>query len=92
MGMNEYEQHFTTNLQAKLKTKIKGKIYCEVNWHDEIYVKIINADNVKYEHRITHFSERFLNGWSTDYAAYEIVKEYKRFIFEELEKKYFYSS
>ena len=89
MAMSEYECNFTTNLQQKLKTKIKGKIYVEVNWHDEIYVRIINMDNIKYEHRITNFSERFLNGWSTDYAAYEIVKEYKRFIFEQMEKKYF---
>ena len=91
MSMNEYEQNFTTILHQKLKTKIKGKIYTEVNWHDEIYVKVINMDDIKYEHRITNFSERFLNGWSTDYAAYEIVKDYKRFIFEEMEKKYFYN-
>ena len=91
MSMNEYEQYFTTSLHQKLKTKIIGKIYVEVNWHDEIYVKVINMDDVKYEHRITNFSERFLNGWSTDYAAYEIVNDYKRFIFEEMEKKYFYN-
>lgn len=91
MAMNEYEQNFTTIVHQKLKTKIKGKIYVEVNWHDEIYVKVINMDDLRYEHRITNFSERFLNGWTTDYAVYEIVKEYKRFIFEQLEEKYFYN-
>lgn len=91
MSMNEYEHYFSMNLQQKLKTKIKGTIFVEVNWHDEIYVRIVNMDNIKYEHRISNFSERFLNGWSTDYAAYEIVKEYRNFIIEELEKKYFYN-
>lgn len=90
MGMSEYEYNFVTNLQAKLKAKIKGRIYCEVNRHDELYVKIINCDDTRYEDHLKNFSERFLNGWSTDYAAYEIVRMYEKFIKEELKKKYFY--
>lgn len=91
MNLKEYEQNFTMNIQQKLKTKIKGRIYVEVNWHDEIYVSIINTDNIKWEHRIVNFSERFLHGWSSEYAAYEIMSEYKKFVFEKAKEQYFYN-
>lgn len=84
--MKEYEYLFSTNLHAKLKEKIVGKIFVKVTYNDELLIKINSYGNLECTIHIGNFSERILNGWSTDYAVYEVIKQYREF----LNKKFFY--
>lgn len=78
--MLDYEYIFAKNLHEKLKQTIKGGIYCSVNENDQLYVKIINDGDLKFELYIYDISEKIVNGYSTDYALYEIMQKYKKFI------------
>ena len=85
----DYEYLFQTNLHAKIREKVIGKVigkvFVKVNQDDVLVVKIESFGNLKFETSIDDFSKRILNGYSTDYAAYEIVKRYKSYIM----KRYF---
>lgn len=85
--MSNYEYVFVTNLHEKLKEQIRGRIFVKVVSDDRLYVFIQRdvADKA-FNLYINNFSDRILNGWFTDYAAYEIGQDYKKFIM----KKYFY--
>ena len=83
MGM-DYKYLFETNLHAKLRKDIIGKIFVKVNKNDSLVVRI-ETDGLKFDISITNFSDRILNGYSTEYAAYEVKKRYKTFIM----KKFF---
>lgn len=80
-----YEYLFQTNLHAKIREKVIGKVFVKVNQDDVLIVKIESFGNLKFETSIDNFSKRILNGYSTDYAAYEIVKRYTSYIM----KRYF---
>ena len=89
--MVDYEQLFAMELQKRLKNQIVGRIYVEVNRHDQLFVKIVRDDDVdKFELHLDNFSERMLNGWSTAYASYEVIQKYREFVMDIMEKKYFY--
>ena len=89
--MVDYEQLFAMELQKRLKNQIVGRIYVEVNRHDQLFVKIVRDDDMdKFELHLDNFSERMLNGWSTAYASYEVIQKYREFIMDIMEKKYFY--
>ena len=77
----DYEYLFETNLHAK----IREKVFVKINRDDVLIVKIESFGDLKFETSIDNFSKRILNGYSTDYAAYEIVKRYKSYIM----KRYF---
>ena len=72
--MTDYEYLFSMNLQAKLKEKIQGAIYVKVNENDSLVIKITRRDENNFDMSFTDFSNKFLNGFSTDYAAYEVQK------------------
>ena len=78
--MMDYERLFATALHAKLKKKIVWKIYVEVTRENVLLVKIESFGGLSYCTTIDNFSDKILNGFSTDYAAYEIVEQYKKFI------------
>lgn len=84
------ETVFTIALQQKLKNKIVGKIFVRYVSTDSIYVQITTEDGLDYKTHLNNFTERVLNGWSAEYAAYEIFSEYKKFIMEQITSKYFY--
>lgn len=84
--MADYEYTFAVTLSQKLKHKIAGGNHVCVTDNDELLVKIIRDGAVDFKVYICNFSEKIRNGWSTDYAAYEIVNAYKDYIM----KKYFY--
>lgn len=77
--MREYEYIFAIALQSKLKEKINASIYVNV-FKDQLIVQIKTRLGLNYETGIENFSEKILNGYSTDYAAYQIVKEYRSYI------------
>lgn len=80
--MKDYEYLFVQLLHQKLKNKIVGKVFVKVNAKDELFVEIQSYGDLTYRLYLGHFSERLLNGWSTEYAVYEIMKQYKMFIME----------
>lgn len=57
-----------------------GKVYCKVNEENELYIKIESLGDLKFSMTIDNFSERILNGYSTEYAVYEIMSEYEKFV------------
>lgn len=83
--MDDYKILFATLLHAKLKENIVGSIYVKVNQWDELYIAITSYGDVRFETKIGDFSEKLLNGYSTDYAVYEVKKKFESY----LRKRYF---
>lgn len=79
--MMDYEYLFSMNLHQKLRERVIGKVYCKVNEENELYIKIESLGDLKFSMTIDNFSERILNGYSTEYAVYEIMSEYERFVY-----------
>lgn len=75
----DYRTIFQEALHKKLKEKITAHVFLDINDNDELFVDI-QAYCLRYQTRINDFSKKILNGLSTDYAAYEILTEYKKFI------------
>ena len=78
--VTDYEYLFSMNLQAKLKEKIQGAIYVKVNENDSLVIKVTRRDGNNFDVSFTDFANRMLNGLTTDYAAYEVVQKYKKFV------------
>ena len=73
-------------LHNRLKEKLIGKVYCEVNESDQLYVSITSYQNVKWEYRLDNFSRRIqLVQITSDGVANDIIKKYKGIIL----RKYF---
>lgn len=84
--MTDYEYLFSTMLHEKLKEKIQGGIFVKVNENDSLIVKIERRDGNNFNMSFTDFSNRFLNGLTTDYVAYEVTKKYRSFIMKQFFK------
>lgn len=84
--MTDYEHLFSMNLHAKLKEKIQGGIFVKVNENDSLVVAIKRKDGNNFDMSFTDFSNRMLNGFSTDYAAYEVTKKYQKFVMKQFFK------
>lgn len=78
--VTDYEYLFSMDLQAKLKEKIQGAIYVKVNENDSLVIKVTRRDGNNFDMSFTDFANRMLNGLITDYAAYEVVQKYKKFV------------
>lgn len=90
--MTEYESLFALNLQQKLKMQIIGKIYVKITKNDEILVKIENEnEGIEFKTFSGNFAERMRNGLSSDYAAYEILQQYRSYIQGIMEERFFYN-
>lgn len=86
--MTDYEYLFSTNLHAKLKEKIRGGIFVKVkvNEKDSLIVKIERKDGNDFDISFTDFSNRLIYGFSTDYAAYEVLQKYRDFVMKQFFK------
>lgn len=78
--MADYEYLFANILHAKLKEKIIGKIFVAVTRENALLVKIESFGGLSFSTTIENFSDKILNGYSTEYATYEIVGQYKKFV------------
>ncbi len=78
--MMDYEQLFAMNLHQKLRERVKGKVFCVVNQNNILVVKIKSRGDWKFSMEFDNFSDRFLNGFTTDYAMYDILSKYRKFI------------
>lgn len=85
-NVTDYEYLFSMNLQAKLKERLQGAIFVKVDMDDNLIVKITRHDGNNFEVHISNFSERMLNGLTTEYAAYDIRKKYRDFVMEQFFK------
>ena len=89
----ELNELFTMGLQQKLKRKVIGKVFVKVTRNDKLLVKIERDDSdgkLEFKMFVDNFSERIVNGWTTDYASYEVLNEYRQFLIEIMNEKYFY--
>ena len=82
--LRELDQIFAYNLQQKLKDQIYGKVYVKVI-DEEIYISVACYSDIRFEATISNFFEKILNGYTTDYACYEVMRQYRNFVME----KYF---
>lgn len=83
--MQDYEYLFSTELHKRLKEKVKGKVWVKI-YHDELHVNIIPDENGElYEFVMTDIASRILNGLSTSYIVYDILKDYRNYV----NKQYF---
>ena len=80
--MQDYEYLFSKELHRRLKEKVKGKIWVKA-YRDELHVTIkIFECKLKYEFVEEDLSNKILNGLSSDYAVYTIMKDYHKFVNE----------
>lgn len=84
--MLDYEYLFSNNLYERLKKTIKGGIFVKINDNDNLVVKIKRKDGNNFDVSFTDFSNRILNGFTTEYAAYEVTKKYQRFVIQQFFK------
>ena len=84
--MLDYECLFSNHLYEKLKEVIKGGIFVKVNENDSLVVEIKRKYGNNFGVSFTDFSNRVLNGFTTEYAAYEVTKRYQKFVMRQFFK------
>lgn len=84
--MLDYECLFSNHLYEKLKGVIKGGIFVKVNENDSLVVEIKRKDGNNFGVSFTDFSNRVLNGFTTEHAAYEVTKRYQKFVMRQFFK------
>lgn len=82
------EDIFTKTLHTLLKEQLVGKVFVKVN-DDRLVVKIESFDSIKWNWSIENFFERAIYGYTAEYAAYEIMGKYRKFVMLKTQKKYF---
>lgn len=85
-NVTDYEYLFSMNLQERLKERIQGAVFVKVDMDDNLIVKITRRDKNNFEMSLSNFSDRMLNGLTTEYAAYDIRKKYRDFVMEQFFK------
>lgn len=84
--MLDYECLFSNHLYEKLKGVIKGGIFVKINENDSLVVEIKRKDGNNFGVSFTDFSNLVLNGFTTEYAAYEVTKRYQKFVMRQFFK------
>ena len=80
--MQDYEYLFSKELHRRLKEKVKGKVWVKA-YRDELHVTITAFEGeLEYEFVEDDLSNKILNGFSSDYAVYTIMKDYHKFVNE----------
>ena len=88
--MTDYGYVFSTNLHKKLKNKVRAGVFVKSTADDRIEIVIArSSENLIFTMYINDFSTKLLHGYSTDYASYEILEKYRKFVRNITEKKYF---
>lgn len=78
--MTDYEYVFSTALHQKLRERIVGKIFVKVTRNDDLFVKIESYGGLTYKFVRDNFSDSIVNGLTTDFLAYEVEREFKKFV------------
>lgn len=69
-----------------LRKESREVYFVKVNENDSLVIKITRRDENNFDMSFTDFSNRMLNGFSTDYAAYEVTKKYQKFVMKQFFK------
>lgn len=78
--MAEYEFIFASTLKTKLIEKVKGGVKTWIT-NDELHISILIRENdIQFEHVIPNISTLILNGYTSDYAVYQVTQIYKSYI------------
>lgn len=78
--MMDYEYLFSNSLYEALKSKVKGRVFCEVK-DDSLHIQIQTREIGIFERNIDDFSHKLITGTlSTEKVAADIVTGYYIFI------------
>ena len=79
--MVDYVQIFAKNLREKIHLKVwHDRIFIARTYNDDLFVSIALSGGPTFETNIPNISDKIVNGYTTDYAVYEILQELRRFI------------
>lgn len=79
--MMDYVQIFAKYLREKIHLKVwHERIFIARTYDDDLFVQIVLKNGLTFETSIPDISDKIVNGYTTDYAAYEILQKLKRFI------------
>lgn len=79
--MTDYGYLFSTALYEKLKEKIYAGVFVKSTDNDELEVVIARkSEGLTFKTVINDLSDKLLHGYSTEYAAYEILEKYRKYI------------
>lgn len=84
--MLDYGYVFGKTLHEKLKERINGSIFVKVTQDDGLYIRIETIGDLTYKYYLDNIADKIHHGLTTDYVAYEVINDFKRFIFS----KYLY--
>lgn len=87
MALKDYELEFCVSLHAKLKEKIKGKIYTTIR--DNVLFVEIYVNDLGYAIAFDDFWDKLNKGITTDNYANVTVQQYKKYIIGRACKHYF---
>lgn len=80
--MTDYGYIFSKALHEKLKEKVHAGVFVRSTNDDKLEILIVRkSEDLTFKVVIENFSDRILYGYSTDYAAYEVLAKYRKFIF-----------
>ena len=78
--MTEREYIFSTALRNKVITKVFGGVKTWIT-NDEQFVSIrVSEYGIEWVYSISDISTKMLNGYTTDYAVYEVMEAYKKYL------------
>ena len=78
--MAEYEYLFAMAVQSKIKNRVKANVYVTILPSDELFVKIYKEGDFEFKTYRKHITEEINNGLSSDFIAYLIARDFKKFI------------
>lgn len=88
--MLDYGYVFARALHEKLKARVFAGVHVKCTEQDTIEIVIARtSEDLIFRMEIQNFSEKILYGYSTEYAAYEILSKYRKFIQKMTQRKYF---
>lgn len=80
--MTDYGYIFSKDLHEKLKEKIHAGVFVRSTNDDELEILIVRkSEDFTFKVVIENFSDKLLYGYSIDYAAYQVLAKYRKFIF-----------
>ncbi len=79
--MTDYGYVFSKTLHQKLKEKIYAGVHVKSTDDDKLEIIIArDSEGLLFKMEVDNFSDRLLHGYSTDYAVYEVLTRYRKFI------------
>lgn len=78
-GKDDCMYIFATAVYAKLKEVILGRVFTRVE-NDSLYIEIRRIEGLIFKMSIDDISKKIINGYTAEYAAYEVLRKYKKFV------------